>query len=87
MKVSALGRAVVALLVMEVGAALAAGAADDQAKGQEARPTPVRTAKERLSGKAADQQRVNDCKVPIELRGPKVRPDDCGPGTERAPER
>ena len=36
------------------------------------------TAKERLSGKAADGQRVNDCKVPKEARGASTRPDDCG---------
>lgn len=40
--------------------------------------TPVvRTAKERLSSKAADEQRVDNCKVPPALRGPKPRPDDC----------
>jgi hypothetical protein len=32
--------------------------------------------KERLSGKASDEQRVDNCKVPVELRGPKPRPDD-----------
>lgn len=37
----------------------------------------VRTAKERLSGKAADEQRVNNCKVPPALRGTRPRPDDC----------
>jgi hypothetical protein len=37
-------------------------------------PDPV---KERLSGKASDEQRVDNCKVPVELRGPKPRPDDC----------
>jgi hypothetical protein len=38
---------------------------------------PVRTGKERLSGKAADEQRVDNCKVPVALRGSKPRPDDC----------
>jgi hypothetical protein len=31
----------------------------------------MRTAKERLGVKASDEQRVDDCKVPIELRGAK----------------
>ena len=31
-------------------------------------PPPPRTAKERLSGKGSDEQRVNDCKVPPERR-------------------
>lgn len=37
----------------------------------------VKTAKERLGKKSADKQRVNNCKVPIEKRGPKPRPDQC----------
>jgi hypothetical protein len=40
----------------------------------------VRTGKERLGGKASDEQRVDDCKVPLELRGPTPRPDVCGDG-------
>jgi hypothetical protein len=32
--------------------------------------------KERLSGKASDPQRVNDCKVPIDQRDGR-RPADC----------
>ena len=36
-----------------------------------------RTAKERLGNKASDEQRVDNCKVPFELRGPKLRPDRC----------
>lgn len=37
---------------------------------------PVRTGKERLSDKASDEQRVNDCKVPPEKRT-RPRPTDC----------
>ena len=33
------------------------------------------TLKERLSDKASDAQRVNDCRVPPERRGPVARPD------------
>jgi hypothetical protein len=35
------------------------------------------TLKSRLSDKASDEQRVNDCKVPPERRGPKKRPTEC----------
>jgi hypothetical protein len=36
------------------------------------------TGKERLGSKAADPQRVNDCKVPPELRDPaRPRPTTC----------
>ena len=35
-----------------------------------------RTAKERLSGKDSDEQRVNDCKVPPERRT-RPRPTAC----------
>ena len=40
--------------------------------------TAPKTAKERQAGKAYDPQRVNDCKVPSELRVDKPRPADCG---------
>ncbi len=39
-------------------------------------PQPPRTAKERLSGKDSDEQRVNDCKVPPERRT-RPRPAAC----------
>ena len=48
-------------------------------------PPPVRTGKERLSGKAADEQRVDNCKVPLALRGSKPRPDDCAKPRGDAP--
>jgi hypothetical protein len=38
---------------------------------------PVRTGKERLGPKASDEQRVDNCNVPLELRGSKPRPNDC----------
>ena len=56
-------------------------------KGGDDRQTqaePTRTGKERLGGKASDQQRVDNCKVPLDLRGSTPRPDDCTdrPGTK-----
>ena len=40
-------------------------------------PGPVKTGKERLSSKASDEQRVDNCKVPQESRGTTVRSDTC----------
>lgn len=37
----------------------------------------VLTGKERLGGKASDEQRLDNCKVPPEKRGPKPRPEAC----------
>ncbi|MFM0322009.1 hypothetical protein [Caballeronia glebae] len=38
-----------------------------------------KTLKERLGDKASDDQRVNNCHVPVDRRGAKVRPDKCMP--------
>ena len=38
----------------------------------------TRTSKERLARKANDEQRVDNCRVPIELRGPTPRPGCSG---------
>ena len=48
-------------------------------------PTPVKTGKERLSSKASDEQRVDNCKVPPELRGTTVRPDTCDRKSQTIP--
>jgi hypothetical protein len=51
----------------------------------------ARTLKERLSDKASDAQRVNNCKVPVERRGPvprpgcPARPQLSGPNAEILP--
>lgn len=39
--------------------------------------SPVKTGKERLSDKASDEQRVDDCNVPPERRGASLRPTGC----------
>ena len=39
---------------------------------------PAKTSKERLSDKASDEQRVDNCHVPVERRGAVARPD-CPP--------
>jgi hypothetical protein len=35
----------------------------------------LKTSKERLSNKAADEQRVDNCRVPVDRRGTVARPD------------
>ena len=47
------------------------------------RPVEWRSLKERLSDKASDEQRVDNCRVPFELRGSKHRPG-C-PGEAESP--
>ena len=47
------------------------------ADGEAGHVQATRTAKERLGRKASDEQRVDNCKVPLDLRGPKPRPDRC----------
>jgi hypothetical protein len=76
-------RAVARTLILLV--ALAAPSATLRADGEATHVQPIRTAKERLGSKASDEQRVDNCKVPPDLRGPKPRPDECGsngPSTE-----
>jgi hypothetical protein len=35
------------------------------------------TGKERLGGKWTDEQRLDNCKVPLDKRGSRPRPDTC----------
>ena len=75
---SALGRVVAILLCSYGWTAAAIGSASCQEiKPKQFWAEAARTAKERLSGKSMDEQRVDNCKVPLELRGAKPRPDHC----------
>jgi hypothetical protein len=38
---------------------------------------PVNTGKERLGPKWSDEQRIDNCNVPVEKRGIKPRPSAC----------
>ncbi|KIG08112.1 hypothetical protein AWB72_03711 [Caballeronia concitans] len=49
--------------------------ADDAASAPAA--SEAKTLKERLGDKASDEQRVDNCKVPPDKRGAKIRPDAC----------
>jgi hypothetical protein len=64
-------------LLMGLAHAEDAPRAPVQALPQSATAGPVQTLKERLGDKASDEQRVDNCKVPLERRGSKVRPDGC----------
>jgi hypothetical protein len=42
---------------------------------------PTLTGKERLGRKWTDEQRVDNCKVPVDKRGPKSRAASCAPAS------
>jgi hypothetical protein len=44
------------------------------------------TGKERLSDKASDEQRVDNCGVPADRRGSKPRPDCSRPAARETPD-
>jgi hypothetical protein len=82
-----LARIAAMALMMQVGlASTSAGPRQESIEGQ-FRTEPTRTGKERLGGKASDQQRVDNCKVPLDQRGSTPRPDDCGDATSTPPRR
>ena len=60
--------------LLALAASLGAAAQPAPAERSERR---VLTGKERLTGKAADEQRVDDCKVSPERRGRSTRPAEC----------
>ncbi len=67
-----------------VAIALLCHVASAQAQDGEKRAPPAsatgQTLKERLSDKASDEQRVDNCKVPLDRRGATSRPEGCGAG-------
>jgi hypothetical protein len=80
-----LGRLMATALAIQPAPAQAVPSDESAAKEVQAERT--RTGKERLGSKASDEQRVDNCKVPIEQRGPKPRPDTCGESASSAPRR
>jgi hypothetical protein len=67
------------LLQATCGQAQIAGQPAEEPAAAQGQVNPeVETLKERLSDKASDQQRVDNCKVPPDRRGSKARPDACG---------
>jgi ribosomal protein L27 len=59
------------LLLFAASIALAQTASEPEAASE------PKTLKERLGDKASDDQRVDNCKVPVNERGTKPRPDEC----------
>ena len=74
---SFLGRVVAMALMVQAGLASTGAALSAEHEAKQFQAAPTRTGKERLGGKANDEQRVDNCKVPLDLRGSKPRPDEC----------
>ena len=72
-----LARAVALTLALQAGLAAAGEGAREDSNAKQIEAAPSRTGKERLGGKASDEQRVDNCKVPPDRRGPTRRPDTC----------
>jgi hypothetical protein len=70
-----------AALLLVFGAVPASGASAPQENGN--KETSAKSLKERLSDKASDEQRVDNCRVPLDRRGSKPRPD-CPPAPQAA---
>jgi hypothetical protein len=67
------------LLSLLIGLAASAQAGDGKpaAGGSKETPPAVRTGKERLGPKWSDEQRIDNCNVPLDKRGTKPRPSAC----------
>jgi len=70
----------VAAAAWPFGARAQSRAIEQSAYGEADHVQPARTGKKRLGRKASDEQRLDNCKVPLDLRGPKPRPDQCADG-------
>jgi hypothetical protein len=68
------------LFIAFVGCAQAQDRARDRGATPAAQPQtrrPVLTGKERLGPKWTDEQRIDNCNVPIDKRGARPRPSAC----------
>ena len=81
------GRIAAMTLIAQVGLASAGEAPRRESEAKQFQVETTRTGKERLGGKASDEQRVDNCKVPVDLRGSTLRPHDCGDAISTAPRR
>ena len=72
-----LARAAALTLALQAGLAAAGEGASEDSNARQIEAAPTRTGKERLGGKASDEQRVDNCKVPPDRRGVIPRPDTC----------
>ena len=67
----------VAILLMTFALVSPAGAGPDMNETKLVGDAGQFTGKERLSAKWKDEQRIDDCKVPLDKRGAKPRSDSC----------
>jgi hypothetical protein len=65
------------MLITQLGLAPAGEAPRQEGEARQLQAGSTRTGKERLGGKASDEQRVDNCKVPPDRRGVIPRPDTC----------
>ena len=72
-----LARAMALTLALQAGLAAAGEGVREDGNAKQIEAAPTRTGKERLGGKASDEQRVDNCKVPPDRRGVIPRPDTC----------
>ena len=70
-------RAAALTRALQAGLAAAAEGAREDSNAKQMEAAPTRTGKERLGGKASDEQSVDNCKVPPDRRGVIPRPDTC----------
>jgi hypothetical protein len=70
----------IAIVTLTPALASTSGTPRGEGEARQVQAEPTRTGKERLGGKASDEQRVDNCKVPLDLRGSTSRPDDCDDG-------
>ncbi len=70
-------------LALSIGLAMPASSQETQQemKRDVASAPKVLTGKERLGPKWTDEQRIDNCKVPVEKRGTKPRPSACTQAT------
>ena len=72
-----LARAMALTLALQAGLAAAGEGVREDGNAKQIEAAPTRTGKERLGGKASDDQRIDNCKVPPDRRGATPRPDTC----------
>lgn len=64
-------------LLFAICMALPASAQDSAGQPAPNPANPTQTGKERLGRKWMDEQRIDNCKVPVDKRGPRPRPGVC----------
>jgi hypothetical protein len=66
-------------IALQICPVLPANAQDSAGQPPPDPVNPTWTGKERLGRKWMDEQRIDNCNVPIEKRGAKPRPSRCSP--------